>query len=398
MPPTYPSEDIRGYMSKVPDALSRHVVRWIRPLATGSKLAVPCGLIALALVGAPVLRATTLKSPVGSVTETDTGCGPGVVSCSTSSAIPVSAQITFTVLDATHLEVLVQNTQVDPFVNGQNISAVSFQVYQGATLITPTGTNAAIAVCNSGTVAVGTCDTPLTVNNSTASSKLSAADGYNPTASANGNINWYLTTGTTWGGSPTLGTGGAIILSSQNIGKNPVDGQCTTADCGGLTSTSTSPYYCSTANPGSGTTKNSGGVYCFPSIIGAPGASGYDFANASCQGHAFTNTSGTPTTTGACNTVDSLTKDFTSAGGGTTNYVDQSQMLYESAAFVLTFSNSVNLNTTAPTIGRAFVAMGPDGPDTDDWIDISAPEPASFVLMGAGLSLLGFRKYRSAKK
>ena len=65
---------------------------------------------------------------------------------------------------------------------------------------------------------------------------------------------------------------------------------------------------------------------------------------------------------------------------------------------MLTFSHSVNLNAANTSYGTAFVAFGPDGPNTDDWIDISAPEPSTFVMLGAGLSLLGFRKYRATKK
>lgn len=373
-------------------------------------------LLALALAIVPSVRATTLVSGNQgcngiACTETDTGGG--------SSAIAVSASITFTVLDSTHLEVLIQNTTPDPFLDAQNISAASFQIFSNGTAVTQ-ATSSAIEVCNSATVAVGTCNTALTINNGTAASQLSTSN-LNPTASANGNVYWYSTsvnalgcTGSSncWGNAvvsggtgttPNIGTN-AFILSSQDFTSsgNNVSGICggMVTSCGGLTPTTT---YCSTSNIGSangsyGANKNMGGTYCFPSIIGQPvNGSGYVLNSTStCQGDAVTNVAGVYTTSGDCNSTDGLASCIAAKGGnkGACNDPQQTaQSLYESAAFVLTLSTTANLS-----YGKAYVAFGPDGPDEDDWINLSTPEPSTFVLMGAGLALLGFRKYRASRK
>src|SRR5579864_6558417 len=59
----------------------------------------------------------------------------------TSDKVVASAEADFSVIDSTHLQVILKDTTMDPFEDSQNLSAISFKLNNGATVVTGTLTS-----------------------------------------------------------------------------------------------------------------------------------------------------------------------------------------------------------------------------------------------------------------
>lgn len=302
----------------------------------------PCTLLlTVAFAAAPILSADMLFTGSG-VTETDNSVN-----------FPVAGSALFSIVGDT-LTMTITNTTSDPFFDSQNITALSFQVYNGSSYLTTSGSTT-------------TTDSSTSLLNTGGSANISTGTASNGAVTpTTGSVSWQVSNLSTL-------TGHSLGAGNETGGMNNVD-----------LGTNAFVVYDATSQTNM---ISLGGPTTFAavnSIVGAPNGSGaYDGLPGNCDGGTGPN---------ECNSGSPL---VTKVNGLT---VDQSKMIDQS----VTFSFTITGLTSADTIQNVWLAYGPDGPDEDDWLSLSTevttPEPVSMLLCGAGLAALAARKYWTRKR
>jgi hypothetical protein len=266
----------------------------------------------MVVFGALASASVTYYTPAGSVTETDNGTN-----------FPVAASVTFTFGNGT-VTITLTNLESNTFFDSQNLSGVSFDVFQGATPLTSgasTATATNVPVLNDGGATNIVKNTAITLGSNT--------------------INWTV----------------------ANIGTNGSFGSGNATGSGGSVNLGLDAFVLGISGSGSGWNGTN-------SIIGATNGSGV--YTGTPEGNSIC------TVSFQCNSGNPIAGAFGSLAQATEEFVYNS----------LSVTFAITGVTPTSTVSNVNFIFGPDGPDADDFVAGATPEPVSFVLAGFGIVMI----------
>lgn len=292
------------------------------------------------------------------VTETDNGTD-----------FPIDATATFTFSNNQVIVTLTNTTGTwsNPFYDSQNLSGISFQIYNNGTLLS--------AGCGSSGYSAGasycTENSSISATNSagTGNAQVVNSGGVAGSGATHPGISTVNPLGTSSVPNPV--TNVAVSWGLFNIGTAGSFGSGTVAGGSGNVAAGADAFVLAISGSSAWNGTNS--------IVSAPDGTKYTNKNpvGTCP------VSGSPATPN-CNSGQPIAGNYYQ-NGTLVNYQATEQMIYSTA----TFTFNITGVTANSYVNNVYFIFGPDGPDEDDWA-ASSPEPSSYILGGTGILVIVF--------